>query len=430
MKKTKFVTTIALITAGVTCFLPSANAETTPDREVAPIVSEESSDNDKQSESKVEKVVDETIIKSEEKVEKTMVKDAKLIIITSEKTTTIDLNGANKLSEIAKEYKINLSEYRNTKGEPLNESYVVSDKEELLLFKSEMSAKSEVIELQIPTIEEKSDELYIGEKKVESEGKTGKALKTFVHTNDLSADKKVNAEATDSTAPTAEVSSLTVLIKPEAKKILIGTKPKPAPVVEEPEVEEDATTDTTDEVTQETDGTENNPSTIDRDPISGEPLNTDAVTSSRSSSRTDGVSGSSTANGIKTEASSTAPSSIVASNKARGDKAVELAYTRLGSDYNWASSGERAFDCSGLIYWIYKQNLGLDIPRVASQQGSSAQQIPLNQLQPGDLLYTSSHIGLYIGDGKMIHASRSNDEVVVSGIGWFIDDGAKGARFA
>lgn len=445
MKRTKFVSTIALLTVGATCFLPAAaNAETTVDKQNTTATTVETSDKtvdvlepkktttEKDADTKADK-------KAGEKVEeKETVSNAELIITTSEKTTNITVNGKNILSDVAEEYGIILSEYRNSKGEVLDPEYKLSDNEDLLLFKSEVSATSKVIDLSIPTIEKESDEVYVGEKKVETEGKAGKALKTFVKTKDLSTDKKVNADAdkTEEKAASTEVSSLTVLVKPEAKVVLIGTKEKPAPApVEEIEetVDEDSTTDNSSEETTE------------RDPISGEPLNVDTVveedndsaSASNSSANDSGTSsrnyvdtrsGTSVPNGVKTQASSTAPNSIVKSEKTRGQKAVDLAYTRLGSDYNWASSGERAFDCSGLIYWIYNKNLGVDIPRTAKQQGSSAQQIPLSDLEPGDLLWTNSHIGMYIGDGKMIHASRSNDEVVVSGIGWFVDSGAKGAR--
>lgn len=440
MNRTKFVSTIALLTVGVTCFLPTAaNAETTVDKQsTTTATTVEASDKTVDvldpKKTTAEKDTDsETDEKTEEKVEeKTTVSNAALIITTSEKIINITINGKNTLSDVAEEYGIILSEYRSSKGEVLDPEYKLSDNEDLLLFKTEVSATSTVIDLSIPTIEKESDEIYVGEKKVETEGKAGKALKTFVQTKDLSTDKKVNADAdkTEEKAASTEVSSLTVLVKPEAKVVLIGTKEKPAPVEEI--IEEDSATNSTEE-------------TVERDPISGEPLNTDtaieqdnslagtlnsSTNNSGTSSRNyvDTRSGASAPNGVKVQASSTAPSSIVKSNKARGQKAVDLAYTRLGSDYNWGSSEDNAFDCSGLIYWIYSKNLGVDIPRTAKQQGSSAQQIPLSDLEPGDLLWTDTHIGMYIGDGKMIHASRSNDEVVVSGIGWFIDVGAKAAR--
>lgn len=430
MKRTKIVSTIALLTVGVSSFLPvAANAETTPEDKATQNTNTQINQSDETTDivvptSETEKNTSETH-ESKPTEETESFSGAKLIVRTSQKTTVIDLKEANKLSQIAENYGVNLSDYRNSKGEALDPDYVVAEGDELLLFKREVSATSEVIELSIPTIEEESDEIYVGEKKVKTEGKAGKALKTLVETNDLSANKEVNKNAEETSAPASEVNSLTVIVKPEAKVILVGTKPipepTPEPAVENTESAEPESTEDNVETSPQSEETSSNDP--DRDPISGEPLNNNLSSSSNGS-------GYATPNGASVPASTANPSSIVSSNGERGQKAVDLAYTRLGSEYVWAASGERSFDCSGLIYWIYNQNLGVDIPRTAKQQGSSAQPVPISQLQPGDLLWTDSHIGLYIGDGKMIHASRSNNKVVVSGIGWFLDDGAKGARIA
>jgi len=429
MKRTKIVSTIALITVGVSSFLPAAaNAETTSDEKNIQTTQTVQAETEKSDVITPSAANQNKEIAEEEKA----FSGAKLIVRTSEKTTVIDLKEQVKLSQIAENYGVNLSDYRNSKGEALDPEYQVADGEELLLFKREVSATSEVVELSVPTIEEESDDIYVGEKKVKTEGKPGKALKTLVETNDLSSNKKINSSAENKTSPESEVNSLTVLVKPEAKIVLVGTKPIPEPTPEpepepevEPEVLEENTVDSSDNsASPQLSNTSASNNETDRDPISGEPLSTST------NSPSTGGSGYSTPNGASVSASSTAPSSIVSSKKARGQKAVDLAYTRLGSEYVWAASGERSFDCSGLIYWIYNQNLNVDIPRTAKQQGSSAQPVPISQLEPGDLLWTSSHIGIYVGDGKMIHASRSNNKVVVSGIGWFLDDGAKGARIA
>lgn len=325
---------------------------------------------------------------------------SQLILVDSTETRTIDITTADKsLLELSEEYGFKMENFKTSEGENLDEEYIIKNNEKFFLFKSESSASSEIIELSIPTVEEETDELYVGETEVKTEGKKGEALKTTIVTKDLSADKNLNNDATNDKDPSVN-ERLTVLTAPEAKIVLIGTKEKPEPV----------------EVS----------SAIERDPISGEPLNGDS--DYEPPSDLDGMSGYSSSNGANVKASSKSPSEIISHDSARGQKAVELAYTRLGVDYNWGSSRDDAVDCSGLIYWIYNQHLGVDIPRTAKQQGSSAQQISLSQLQPGDLLWTNSHIGLYIGNGQMIHASRSNDAVVVSGIGWFVDDGAKGAR--
>lgn len=412
MRKTKILSTLTLATLSLMCLTPVANAEGTDNTKTAA------------ESSTVSLSVDETAQPSQ------------LILIGSEKTQTIEVQDNEKtIAELSEEYGFKIENFKNIDGEIVEEDYKLAESENLLLFKSESSATSETIDLTIPTVEEETDDLYVGEKKVKSEGKPGKALKTTITTKDLSSDKSVNKEAKKSKE--ASVSEkLTVLTAPEPKIVLVGTKEKPAPepVVEVDEELETALAETIENSNNEVETATEQPAVsntdgADRDPISGEPLNNSETSTQLSAPvSSSGMSGYSSANGANTKASGKAPSSIVKSNSARGQKAVELAYTRLGVDYNWGSSRDDAVDCSGLIYWIYSTNLGVDIPRTANQQGSSAQQVPLNQLQPGDLLWTSSHIGIYIGNGQMIHASRSNDQVVVSGIGWFVDQGAKGAR--
>lgn len=111
---------------------------------------------------------------------------------------------------------------------------------------------------------------------------------------------------------------------------------------------------------------------------------------------------------------------------ATGNAAVDLAYAQVGKPYVWGSTGPNAFDCSGLIYWIYSSNLGRPIPRTAYEQGLSGQQISMSDLQPGDVVYSPTHIGLYIGNGQIIHASTPSTGVIVSPLSWF--NGYKAAR--
>lgn len=388
MKRTKILSTLALATASLVLAPVVAYAEGNVD--ISNPASEEIS----------------TSLKNDKNIESEEYY-SQLILVDSTETRTIDITTADKsLLELSEEYGFKMENFKTSEGENLDEEYIIKNNEKFFLFKSELSASSEVIELSIPTVEEETDELYVGETEVKTEGKKGEALKTTIVTKDLSADKNLNNDATNDKDPSVN-ERLTVLTAPEAKIVLVGTKEKPEPV----EVDEETIPASIDEV--------------ERDPISGEPLNEDYSSSSTSLT---GMSGYSNTNGANVKASSKSPSEIISYDSTRGQKAVELAYTRLGVDYNWGSSRDDAVDCSGLIYWIYNQHLGVDIPRTAKQQGSSAQQISLSQLQPGDLLWTNSHIGLYIGNGQMIHASRSNDAVVVSGIGWFVDDGAKGAR--
>lgn len=93
-------------------------------------------------------------------------------------------------------------------------------------------------------------------------------------------------------------------------------------------------------------------------------------------------------------------------------RAVTLARTRVGLPYIWGATGPTAFDCSGLVVWVYQQ-LGLSVPRTADQQFLWAKPVDLAAMQPGDLVfyeiccqppYRVTHVGVYVGYGQMIHA--------------------------
>lgn len=86
--------------------------------------------------------------------------------------------------------------------------------------------------------------------------------------------------------------------------------------------------------------------------------------------------------------------------------AVAAALTRRGLPYVWGATGPDSFDCSGLMLWAWAQ-AGVSIPRTSSEQ-STLPEVPLDQLQPGDLVtfYSPvSHVGMYIGNGLVLHAS-------------------------
>lgn len=87
--------------------------------------------------------------------------------------------------------------------------------------------------------------------------------------------------------------------------------------------------------------------------------------------------------------------------------AVTAALSRQGLPYVWGAVGPDTFDCSGLMLWAWQQ-AGVTIPRNSAAQADGLRQIPLEQLQPGDLVtfYSPvSHVGMYVGDGKVLHAS-------------------------
>jgi cell wall-associated NlpC family hydrolase len=98
-----------------------------------------------------------------------------------------------------------------------------------------------------------------------------------------------------------------------------------------------------------------------------------------------------------------------------GSIAVQAALTRLGTPYVWGAAGPGAFDCSGLIMWAYQQ-AGIFLPHSSYALAAGGQPVSLDQMQPGDVItYYSdaSHVGMYVGDGMMVHASTFGIPVAV-----------------
>lgn len=99
-----------------------------------------------------------------------------------------------------------------------------------------------------------------------------------------------------------------------------------------------------------------------------------------------------------------------------GSTAVQAALTRIGSPYSWGASGPNAFDCSGLVMWAFGQ-AGVNLPHSSQALARGGQSVSTDQMQPGDLVtYYSdaSHVGIYIGDGMMVHASTYGSPVAVA----------------
>ncbi|NUP22059.1 MAG: hypothetical protein HOZ81_39550 [Streptomyces sp.] len=90
----------------------------------------------------------------------------------------------------------------------------------------------------------------------------------------------------------------------------------------------------------------------------------------------------------------------------RAAAAVAAAQSALGRPYIWGANGPSGFDCSGLIQWSYAQ-AGVALPRTSQGQRYAGQQIPLSEAQPGDVVTyrnDASHVGMYMGNGQVIHA--------------------------
>ncbi|MFF9868378.1 NlpC/P60 family protein [Streptomyces sp. NPDC013953] len=113
----------------------------------------------------------------------------------------------------------------------------------------------------------------------------------------------------------------------------------------------------------------------------------------------------------------TAPRGIRAPN-ARAAQAVSYAYGALGKPYVWGATGPSAYDCSGLTQAAWR-SAGVSLPRTTYTQINAGQRIPRSALAPGDLVFFYSgisHVGLYIGGGRMIHAPRPGAPVRIAPI--------------
>lgn len=103
------------------------------------------------------------------------------------------------------------------------------------------------------------------------------------------------------------------------------------------------------------------------------------------------------------------------------DDALQAALSRRGSEYEWGATGPAEFDCSGLTSWAYRQ-AGVTIPRTSRQQWTAGRAVSLDALVPGDLLFYDDgtgnpsqihHVGMYVGNGKMVDAPTEGQLVDV-----------------
>jgi cell wall-associated NlpC family hydrolase len=92
------------------------------------------------------------------------------------------------------------------------------------------------------------------------------------------------------------------------------------------------------------------------------------------------------------------------------------AMSKLGAAYRWGATGPSSFDCSGLVYWSYRQ-VGIPLPRTSQAQSQVGAPVAKSALQPGDLVFfyrPVSHVAIYIGNGRVVHASTAGSPVKIS----------------
>ncbi|WP_137994316.1 C40 family peptidase [Streptomyces vilmorinianum] len=104
---------------------------------------------------------------------------------------------------------------------------------------------------------------------------------------------------------------------------------------------------------------------------------------------------------------------------AQGKRAVEFATAQIGKPYVWGAEGPDSFDCSGLTQSAWG-SAGRSIPRTSQEQWRLLPRVDIKDMRPGDLIVyykDASHIGMYVGNGAIVHAPRPGRDVTIAGAG-------------
>jgi cell wall-associated NlpC family hydrolase len=110
--------------------------------------------------------------------------------------------------------------------------------------------------------------------------------------------------------------------------------------------------------------------------------------------------------------------SFVDRASATAQDAIDQAMDLLGIRYRrGGSSPEAGFDCSGFVSHVFREGLGMVLPRSSKEMSKSGEEISRDELRPGDLVFFNtmrkafSHVGIYLGDNQFVHAPRSGGRV-------------------
>lgn len=113
------------------------------------------------------------------------------------------------------------------------------------------------------------------------------------------------------------------------------------------------------------------------------------------------------------------PAPAPAPNASRAQTVINAALAQVGKTYRHGATGPNAFDCSGLTTYAYRQ-VGISLPRTSRAQYSGAgRKVSVKDIQPGDLVFYyggPSHVGIYIGGGKIVHAANPRSGINVTGL--------------
>jgi cell wall-associated NlpC family hydrolase len=152
-----------------------------------------------------------------------------------------------------------------------------------------------------------------------------------------------------------------------------------------------------------------------------------AVAATVAPARADETKSLSLSDGTSTTITSSVANTVTNKLRAAGQRLVEgtshvteYALGMLGIQYKFGgNSPESGFDCSGLVRHVFQQVTGISLPHNAAEQSKSGREVAQEELRPGDLVFFNtrkfafSHVGIYLGDNKFVHAPRKGKPVQV-----------------
>ncbi|MEZ5740939.1 MAG: C40 family peptidase [Burkholderiaceae bacterium] len=109
------------------------------------------------------------------------------------------------------------------------------------------------------------------------------------------------------------------------------------------------------------------------------------------------------------------------SRASHGDEVALRAVSMIGKPYIWGGTDpDEGCDCSGLAQFVYREAIGVDLPRTAAQMGRIGRSVSRRRLVPGDLVFfntqrrRNSHVGIYVGEGRFVHAPSKGKSIRIS----------------
>jgi cell wall-associated NlpC family hydrolase len=125
------------------------------------------------------------------------------------------------------------------------------------------------------------------------------------------------------------------------------------------------------------------------------------------------------------------PATTEAAAGSRIQNVLKRALALLGTPYRWGGTTTDGFDCSGLVGYVFRTTLGVELPRVSRDMARSGEVVDRASLSPGDLVFFGrrkgrvDHVGIYLGEGRFVHAPRTGRDVTVS----TLEGGYWGSKF-